>query len=59
MKHMCIQLQEKHIEEILRRYKKATEFEWIKNPAAYLETVIYSVCFDYTLVKIRHGTYAD
>ncbi|MFV0520175.1 MAG: helix-turn-helix domain-containing protein [Lachnospirales bacterium] len=57
IKEMFLKLKLEHIKEILSRYKKAIESDFIKNPSKYLETVLYSVCFDYGLVQIRNQRY--
>lgn len=54
VKEMFLKLRQEHIREILDRYRKATENSFIKNPSKYLETILYSVCFDYGLVQIRN-----
>lgn len=57
IKEMFLKLKLEHIKEVLNRYRKATERDFINNPSAYIETVLYSVCFDYGLVQIRNNIY--
>ncbi len=57
IKDMFLKLKLEHIEEVLRRYRKALEGSYIKNPSSYIETVLQSVCFDYGLIKIINEQY--
>lgn len=57
MKEMFLKLKLEHIQEVLQRYRKANENDFIKNPSAYIETILYNVCFDFGLVKVRNEFY--
>ncbi len=57
IKEMFLKLKLEHIEEVLKRYRNALDNNYIKKPSAYIETVLYSVCFDYGLVQIRDANF--
>ncbi len=57
IKEMFLKLSLEHIYEVLNRYKKALNSNYIANPSAYIEMVLHSVCYDYNLVKMRTNVY--